>query len=69
MSRTTHSNADPKTAQAGRDLDKARHAAKRALEKLRKTGSREDHDAFVLANNKAIAAYETFKRLAFGGDE
>lgn len=69
MSRTTHSNADPKTATAGRVLDKARHAAKRALEKLRKTGSREDHDAFVLANNKAIAAYETFKRLAFGGEE
>lgn len=69
MSRTTHINADPETAQAGRDLDKARHAAKRALEKLRKTGSREDHDAFVVANNKAIAAYENFKKLAFGGEK
>ncbi len=69
MSRTTHSNADPVTATAGRDLDKARHSAKRALEKLRQTGSREDHDDFVAANNKAIAAYETFKRLAYGGEE
>ena len=69
MSRTTHINADPESAQARRGLDKARHAAKRALEKLRRTGSREDNDAFVVANNRAIAAYEHFKKLAFGGEE
>lgn len=68
MSRTRHISADPATAKAGRELDKTRHEAKLALEQLRTTGSREAHDAFVLANEKARAAYETFKRLAFGGE-
>lgn len=70
MSRANHSPyASPESAQAGRELDKTRHEAKRALELLRKTDTREARQAFQAANDRARVAYETFKRLAYGGEE